>query len=91
MINITVCYATPQSQVEIPLTVAENCTIALAIQRSGIQRQFPSLSLATLQVGIYGRLKALDSPVSAGDRIEIYRPLVIDPKDRRRKMAKKIS
>lgn len=88
MIEITISYATPQKQIEIPLIVEENCTIALAISRSKIQQQFPDIALANIAVGIYGKRKTLDAIVSAGDRVEIYRPLTIDPMELRRLKVK---
>ena len=89
MINITVCYATPERQVELPLTVEESCTVALAIKRSGILQQFPEIEMASAVVGIFSKKVALDANLHAGDRVEIYRPLTIDPKQARRLRAKK--
>lgn len=83
MIHIIVAYATPEKQVEIPLAVEENCTVALAIQRSGVVQQFPEINLAQATVGIHSRRVALDAGLRDGDRIEIYRPLKIDPKQAR--------
>ena len=88
MMTITLAYATLQQQVEIPLQVEENCTIALAIARAGILKQFPELSMATLRVGIHGRETTLDAALKADDRVEIYRPLVLDPKERRRRLGR---
>ena len=84
MISITVCYATPEKQVQIELLVEESCTVELAIKRSTIMEQFPEIKLAGMAVGIFGQRVKLDSNLQAGDRIEIYRPLIIDPKDARR-------
>ena len=83
-IDIWVAYATPQKQVEIPLTIEESCTVAMAIRRSGVIDQFPEIDLATVIVGVFSRKVALDDLLAAGDRIEIYRPLQIDPKEARR-------
>lgn len=83
MITISVAYATPSRQVEIPLRVEENCTLALAIQRSGVLGQFPEIELGSLSVGIFGQLAALDDLLEEGDRVEIYRPLRTDPKQAR--------
>ena len=83
MIHIIVAYATPTKQVEIPVEVEENCTVALAIQRSGVLQQFPDINLAQATVGIYSKRVALDAGLRDGDRIEIYRPLKIDPKQAR--------
>ena len=82
-------YATAIAQIEIPLTVEENCTVAIAIQRSGILPRFPEIKLGRQKVGIFGRLVALDELVQAGDRIEIYRPLLRDPKQSRLARIKK--
>ncbi len=82
-INITVAYATPDRQIEIPLVVEESCTVALAIQRSGIFQQFPEIRLVDARVGIHSRKVSLDTLVREEDRVEIYRPLQIDPKQAR--------
>lgn len=88
MITVIVCYATPEKQIQIPLSVEESCTVALAIQRSKITEFVPEIKIAKSAVGIYGQLVKLDSNLQDGDRIEIYRPLQIDPKDARRLKAK---
>jgi uncharacterized protein len=90
VIQIIVAHATPQRQLEISLSVEENCTVALAIQRSGLLQQFPGITLGRSAVGIYGQRVALDDLVHDGDRIEIYRPLPRDPKQIRLARAKKI-
>ncbi len=56
-----------------------------AIHHSGILKRFPELDLAVHKVGIFGKLVKLDSPVREGDRIEIYRPIIADPKTVRRR------
>lgn len=88
MISITVVYANIQRQVEVELQVEENCTIAIAIQRSGLLKQFPEIKLNKAVVGIFNKKAALDDLVKAGDRVEIYRPLIIDPKQARLLRAK---
>jgi uncharacterized protein len=87
MITITVAYANPERQLEISLCVEPNCTIALAIQRSGLLRQFPEIKLSQTPVGIHGQRAALDDLLYEGARVEIYRPLQIDPKQARRARA----
>lgn len=87
---ITVAYATPKKQVEIPVMVEKNCTIALAIARSKILAQFPEIKLSDNKVGINSRLATLDALVKQGDRVEIYRPLTMDPKELRRRKAKNL-
>lgn len=88
MLSITIAHASRDKQIEIPLSVEENCTIALAIARSKILDQFPEIKLATIAVGIFGKRVLLDAIVSDLDRIEIYRQLTVDPKEARRVRAK---
>lgn len=84
MIKITVVYATEKKQIDIPVTVDESCTVELAIVRSKILEQFPEIKLSSIVVGIFGQRIKLDNNVQVGDRVEIYRPLLIDPKELRR-------
>ena len=90
MISVTVAYATPDQQLEIPLEVEESCTVVVAIKRSGILKRFPEINLAEVQVGICSKRVALDTNLRDGDRVEIYRPLVIDPKQARLLRAKRV-
>ncbi len=83
MLKVSVIYATPTEQVEIPLAVEANCNVAIAIRRSGILERFPELELASLSLGIFSQPAKLDDALHDGDRIEIYRPLEIDPKQAR--------
>ncbi len=85
--TMTVCvaYARPDKQWEIPLNVTAETTIAIAIQRSGILSLCSELSMDQLEVGIFSRKAALDDLLEEGDRVEIYRPLEIDPKEARRR------
>ncbi len=89
MISISVSYATPEKQVEISVNVEANCTVAMAIRRSGILKQFPEIDFASIRCGIYSRKVNLDDIVCQDDRVEIYRPLIIDPKAARKQRAKK--
>lgn len=86
-INIEIAYATPEKQKIISLEVAENTTIETAIDRSGILELFPEIDLMRQKVGVFSKIKKLTDLVQDGDRIEIYRPLTIDPKEARRKKA----
>ena len=87
--KISVVYATPNEQVEIPWEVEPNCSVALAIRRSGILERFPEINFPHVSVGIFSKRVALDTPLTEGDRIEIYRPLMMDPKQARRLRLKK--
>ncbi len=83
-----VVYALPAKQVVLPLQVAPDTTVSQAIEMSGILQQFPEIDLAGAnKVGIFGKQVKLDAVVHDQDRIEIYRPLIADPKEIRRKRA----
>lgn len=83
-ISIEVAYATPSAQWVIPCQVQRSATIERAIKLSGILAQCPELVLEELVVGVFSVARRLSDVVKANDRIEIYRPLVCDPKDARR-------
>jgi len=88
-IHVQVCYATPSEQVLRDLNVAPDSTLQQALVQSGILQDFPEIDLAAARVGIFGKLKKLDASLRDHDRIEIYRPLIADPKEaRRRRVAK---
>jgi hypothetical protein len=88
-LQVLVAYATAQDEFVRPLRVAPGTTVGQAIERSGVLASFPDINLVTQPVGIYGKKKTLDMVLRERDRIEIYRPLVADPKDSRRKRAAK--
>ncbi len=86
-IQVEVAYALPDQQIILPVKVQESCTVEEAIQRSGILERFPEIQLAQTKVGIFSKLTKLDSILRDKDRVEIYRPLIADPKEVRRKRA----
>lgn len=86
-IPVQVCYAGRRRLLLLQLEVAADSTVRQAITASGILQQAPELDLDTSRVGIFGKLKTLDSIVREHDRIEIYRPLIADPKEARRRRA----
>jgi putative ubiquitin-RnfH superfamily antitoxin RatB of RatAB toxin-antitoxin module len=86
-ILIEVAYALPQKQLIIPIKVKQGITAAEAIQLSGITKKFPEIDLEVNQIGIFGKLTQLDHVMRERDRIEIYRPLIADPKEIRRQRA----
>ena len=88
-VQVVVCYATPGQEFLRALEVEPGTTIGQAIEASGVLAAFPDMNLVTQPVGIFARKKTLDTVLRARDRIEIYRPLVADPKDSRRKRAAK--
>ncbi|HLU62485.1 MAG TPA: RnfH family protein [Gammaproteobacteria bacterium] len=85
--EIEVVYALPSTQALVPLKVAPGTTVEEAIRRSGLLERFPEIDLAVNKVGVFGRLAPLSRPLEAGDRVEIYRPLLADPKEVRRRLA----
>ncbi len=87
MLRIELIYATLEQQNLIELTVPEGSDISFCIEASGIQKQFPEIDLTTMKVGIFSEVKPLTHLVQSGDRVEIYRPLVADPKAVRRRKA----
>jgi putative ubiquitin-RnfH superfamily antitoxin RatB of RatAB toxin-antitoxin module len=88
-VQVTVSYVTPGDEFIHPMRVAPGTTIVQAIEGSGVLARFPEINLVTQPVGIFGKKKTLDTVLRERDRIEIYRPLVADPKDTRRKRAAK--
>ena len=88
-ISVEVIFAENQQQKTIQLSVPLSSCIAEVIRRSDILSDFPHIDLTKNKVGIFGKLRTLDSQVEEGDRIEIYRPLTTDPKKTRRTRAKK--
>ena len=83
--KIGIAYASPSRQVWLTVEAPDGATIADAIERSGILRQFPEIDLEQQKVGIFGKLAKLDAALADGDRVEIYRPITCDPKTVRRK------
>lgn len=88
-LQVYVSYATAQREFLHPMRVAPGTTIGQAIETSGVLAEFPEINLVTQPVGIYAKKKTLDTLLRDRDRIEIYRPLIADPKDSRRKRAAK--
>ncbi|WP_226801579.1 RnfH family protein [Alkalilimnicola sp. S0819] len=89
MIPVEVAYAAPDEQVIIALEVEEGTTVEQAIERSRVRERFPEIDLKKNKVGIFGKLGKLGEPLRARDRVEIYRPLIADPKEMRRQRAEK--
>ncbi|EJM73800.1 RnfH family protein [Pseudomonas sp. GM55] len=90
-IGVEVVYAAVDRQMLVPVKVPAGTTVRAALLKSGIGQAFPELDLAECPVGIFGKVVAdPDSRlVQSGDRIEIYRPLLADPKEVRRLRAAK--
>lgn len=87
-IAIEVACAEADRQTVLPIEVPAGCTAGEAIERSGILALHPSINGAACGVGIFGREVRRDRVLAAGDRVEVLRPLVEDPKERRRRLAR---
>ena len=85
--KVEVAYALPESQAILSLEVEEGTTVREAIERSGITERFPEIDLDKNKVGIFGKLTKLDQTLRPKDRVEIYRPLIADPKEVRKQRA----
>lgn len=86
-INVEVVYALPHEQRLLRVRLAEGATVEDAIRQSGVLDAFPDIDLAKNKVGIFSKLVKLDEKLRDKDRVEIYRPLIADPKEVRRKRA----
>ena len=89
LINIEVAYALPTQQAIVDVAIHENATVEEAIKASSIMERFPDIDLKTTKVGIWSRVVKLRDTLTDGDRIEIYRPLIADPKEIRKRRAEK--
>ncbi len=89
MFNIEVAYADQTQQALIGLQVAPGTSVLEAIYQSNILTQFSTIDLSYYKVGIFSEIVTLTTRVQAGDRVEIYHPLLIDPKVARKQRAKK--
>lgn len=89
LLRVQVCYAAPLREYLRELTVEEGTTIEQAIVQSGVLQDIPGIDLTLQPVGLYGKKRPLDTVLRERDRIEIYRPLVADPKESRRRRAGK--
>jgi hypothetical protein len=90
LMPVSVVYAKPDQQCVLNLQVPTDCTLWSAVQRSGMFELFPEIDAANGRVGVFGVLAKQPevTRLQPGDRIEIYRPLTLDPKERRRQLAK---
>lgn len=87
--RVEVAYAASSRQEVIELTVRPGASVEQVIRESGLLERFPEIDLARNRVGIFGEIAGLCDPVRDGDRVEIYRPLLADPKEARRRRAQR--
>lgn len=86
-IRVEVIYALRDKAERVPLTLAAGSTVQQAVEFSGLLQKYPEIDLPTSKVGIYAKLVKLDQALRDRDRVEIYRPLLADPKEVRRQRA----
>src|ERR1700742_2560400 len=89
LLSIEVCYALPNEQVLIPVELLEGATVQQALDASGILKRYPQIDLEKQKVGVFGKLKPLDTVLADHDPVEIYRPLSVDPKAARQRRVEK--
>ncbi len=86
-ITVEVVYALPEKQSLLSIEVDDGCQAIDAVRRSGVLEIYPEINLDTIQLGIFSKSCPSEQPLKAGDRVEIYRPLVADPKEIRKRRA----
>ena len=87
---MSVVHAEPERAFLVELLLPRGATVADAIERSGIRHARPDIKIREDRIGIFSRKTSLDAILRDGDRVEIYRPLNIDPKEARRKRARRV-
>ncbi|TDN58405.1 RnfH family protein [Scandinavium goeteborgense] len=88
-LTVEVVYALPEKQYLHKVSLEEGATVEQAIVASGLMRLRPEIDLTSNKVGVWSRAVKLQDAVHDGDRVEIYRPLIADPKALRRQRAEK--
>ncbi len=88
-ISVEVACATPEKQRIIELNVPCGTTAREAVKQSEIQDEFPGLDISACAIGVFGEVVSDSEQLKEGDRVEIYRPLINDPRDTRRSLAER--
>ena len=88
LVEVEIVYGVTGAEI-IRQEVPANATVKEAIEQSGILEKYPEIDLDSNKTGVFSRKRELHTPVHAGDRIEIYQPLKVDPREARRRRAKK--
>ncbi len=84
---VEIAYARPEEQVILEVQGRPGMTLMEAVRASNITARFPEIDLENAKFGIFGKLATANAQLHAGDRVEIYRPLIADPKEARKKRA----
>jgi hypothetical protein len=88
-VRAQVCYAGPEGQFLLAVDLPPGATLGDAIDASGLRARVPGLVVDDRHVGVFSKPRPLATPLRDGDRVEVYRPLRIDPRDARRERAAK--
>jgi uncharacterized protein len=86
-IKVEVLYALPQVQTLLTVDIPQGMTLGDAVKFSGMLEKHPEIDLSVNKVGIFGKLSKPDTVLREKDRVEIYRPLIADPKEVRKRLA----
>ena len=86
-LKVEVCYALPEKQELIAVNLPEGSTLQQALEASGLLGKYPEIDIKKNKFGIYAKLSKLDTLLRDRDRVEIYRPLIADPKEVRKQRA----
>ena len=89
MIEVQVCYAMPGNILLLSMTVQADMPILDVVKDSGLTDLHPEIDLLSCKLGVFGKIKSPDAKLHQGDRIEVYRPLKVDPMEARRRRALK--
>jgi putative ubiquitin-RnfH superfamily antitoxin RatB of RatAB toxin-antitoxin module len=87
MLNIEVCYALSAKQELVSVKLPEGATVQQAIEASGLLAKYPEIDLKKNKLGVFAKLSKVDTVLRDRDRVEIYRPLIADPKEVRKQRA----
>lgn len=87
--RVEVVYALPGGEDTVSVALAPGATVRDAVRVSGVLGRHPEIDLKSQALGIHGRVVRADARLAEGDRVEIYRPLALDPKEARRRRARK--
>ena len=89
VIRVEVVFGTATRQVAVPVKLPVGATVGDAVKASDIAATFPEYDFYTLKTGVWNEVRASNHALKDGDRVEIYRPLVTDPKEARRRRAER--
>ncbi|WP_372526873.1 RnfH family protein [Piscinibacter sp.] len=88
-LSVVVAYSPAAGQVDVTqLSLPPGATVLQAVRDSGLLERHPGIDLASQKLGVWGKLRAPDDLLREGDRVEVYRPLLVDPKEARRQRYK---